>query len=333
LYRATHEGTYREIGLRNGEQLARQGFRTPPWVKHSSDFAKESEHELRRTFPEVCEEIEGLAEGTRIPYEEMTEFLLRIGIGPATPSCSAFAVFDGSRVVFGRNYDFYYDMRAYASSVFYRPNGAYASVGHSDIFVGQEDGINERGFAVAISFVAPASVEPGVNFPLAVRCLLDTSSNVDEAVQTLKSMRISTTNNYLLADSTGAMAVAEVSPRKVKIRYAEADNVFLVATNHFVSPEMRDEEARERRDADSVQRYEAITEGIRSRRAGLQLEDAEKILADHDGAVCSHHDHQKLGTLWSVVADLGQGTIRWADGHPCEADYVPEDRLRPMSRG
>lgn len=327
MYHPRLSGTYYEMGRRYGLSLSRHGFQVPSAARQPSEFVRKSENALRNAFPEIDEEIQGVADGCRVPYEAMAAFLLTVGI-EAPSACSEFATYDGSRVVFGRNYDFYYRFAKYVNGYFTSPKGGYRSIAHSDIFVGREDGINERGLAVAISFVAPTVVEPGVNFPFAVRCVLDTCRDVDEAAKRLTAMRISTTNNYLLADPSGDIAVVQVSPGKTRIRRPDAGDGFLIATNHFVDPEMQDREAPEKRDPDSVQRYLAISERIRDRDGVVGPAEAQRILSDHAGAVCSHHDDQQLGTLWSVVADLGKLQVFRAEGHPCSVQYKPDVRLR-----
>ncbi len=127
---------------------------------------------------------------------------MSIGAFKVEGSCSEFAALNGSDIVFGRNYDSY-RYKEYTESYVTRPKDAYSSLGQSDIFIGREDGVNENGLAVAISFVAPAKVEPGVNFALAARCVLDKCASVDEAVKKLSATSFATANNYLLAVGTG----------------------------------------------------------------------------------------------------------------------------------
>jgi predicted choloylglycine hydrolase len=56
------------------------------------------------------------------------------------------------------------------------------------------------------------SVKPDVSFCLALRCVLDKYSSVDEAAKLLSNTHLSTSHNYLLADREGNLAVVEASP-------------------------------------------------------------------------------------------------------------------------
>jgi predicted choloylglycine hydrolase len=88
------------------------------------------------------------------------------------------------------------------------------SLGHSDVFIGREDGINENGLAIAVTGVSARSVKPGVSFVLAVRLVLDKCANVKEAEKNLLNTHASTDINFLSADKTGDMAVAKSRPTR-----------------------------------------------------------------------------------------------------------------------
>ncbi len=240
-------------------------------------------------------------------------------------ACSAFAATHGRGTIFGRNYDFFNRFAEFTEAYLTRPRDGLWSVGHSDIFMGREDGVNEEGLAVAITFVAPTTVNPGINFPLAVRCLLDTRGSVEEGIKALRAMHLSTTNNYLLADGEGDMAVAEASPQRVRVRRPRTDAGFVVYTNHFVHPEMLEVEDVKARDSDSLDRYDAITATLRDHHGDLDVRAAQAILSDHRGFVCSHHDETGLSTLWSVVP-RGLEIVR-AEGQPCKTPYEVDARL------
>ncbi len=320
------KGSYYEMGHHYGSILHKHGFKLGQQPSEKLSFGRESEQEVKRVFPEVLEEIRGLAEACEVPYEDLAAFIL--GVGAFKPSCSAFAVHSGSDVLFGRNYDFYYRFKKYTEASLTCPDTGYYSIGHSDIFVGREDGVNEEGLAVAITFVGTIITKHGVNFALATRLLLDKCANAEDAVRTLSGVHFSTSNNYLLADRQGNMAVVEASPEKIRVRKPDEQSDFIAATNHFLHPEMVELEDLTQRDADTVTRYTAITNAIKMQAGKIDLRTAQNILSAHNGYVCSHHDIIDLGTIWSVVARLRQLRILRAEGHPCTTKYKPDTRLK-----
>ena len=321
------KGTYYEMGYRYGTILYKHGFRVTEQPTEKLDFGRKSEKEVKRVFPEVLEEIQGFADACHASYENLAAFILSIGAFKAEPMCSAFATFNGSDVVFGRNYDFYYSFKKHTESYLTCPKDSYWSMGHSDIFVGREDGVNEKGLAIVITGVGEKIIKPGINFILAVRYVLDKCASVEEGVKTLSDVHFSTTNNYLLADKDGNIAVVEASSDRVRARKPEEGNSFIVCTNHFMHPEMLKMENQKERCWDSVPRYTAIYNALKQQDGKIDVKTAQKILSNHSGYVCSHQKNIRLGTLWSVVATLKKLQIFRAEGHPCRAKYKPDTRL------
>jgi predicted choloylglycine hydrolase len=150
---------------------------------------------------------------------------------------------------------------------------------------------------------------------------------VEEAVKTLLNTSFATTNNYLLADKDGRMGVVEASPGKVRVRGPEVDHRYIVATNHFIHPEMLDMEDKAQRDQTSTSRYSAISEALGRQHGRIDAEAAQSILSSHEGFVCSHMDNIELGTLWSLTATLRQPRLYRAEGNPCKTEYEIDERL------
>jgi len=331
VYHPRHRGSYREMGFHYGDLLYRHGFRLPPQSPTAVKFGRQSETEVRRVFPQILEEIRGFAEACRSSYDELLSFVLMIGVEEKSFKCSIFATVDDRHVIFGRNYDFFYKYKDYTESSLTVPDGGYSSIGHSDVFIGKEDGVNEKMLAIGMTFVGPVLVRPGINFPIVVRYVLDRCSNVKQAIQSLRKIRYSTTNNYLLADASGDLAVVEASPRMVNIRTPSADSGYIACTNHFVTKKMLEMEDLSLRSSDSLRRYYSIGKGIRQVNGRLGHKQAEKILSDNLGGVCSHRSDLRMGTLWSFIADLREQRVTTAEGHPCRTEYREDLRLRRLA--
>jgi len=322
------KGTYYEMGYNYGTILHEHGFTVPEQPSEKLEFSRKSEKEVRRIFPEVLEEIKGFADACQGSYEHLSALILGVGAFKVTLKCSVFAAFNGSDVVFGRNYDFYYSFKKYTEGYLTCPNDGYWSVGHSDVFVGREDGVNEKGLAIAMTGIdGLGPSKPGVSFCLALRRVLDKCASVQEGVDFLLDTHFASANNYLLADKEGDMAVVEATPDRVRVRRPEKSNNFIACTNHFVLPEMLELENVKARCWDSVPRYTAICNALKKKGKIGVKDDAQEILSNHSGYVCSHQEKIKLGTLWSVVATLKQLQILRAEGHPCRTKYKPDSRL------
>ncbi len=330
MYHPTIRGTYYDMGLKYGTVLYKHGFRVTEQPAEKLEFGKKSEKEVRRVFPEILEEIKGFAEGCHAQYEHLAAFMMGIGAFKAEPMCSAFAAASGSDVVIGRNYDFFYSFKKFTESYLTLPEGGYTSLGHSDVFIGREDGINEKGLAIAITGVHGKTEKPGVSFCLATRATLDKCANVQEAVRLLTDTRPTAAFNFLLADKEGGMAVVEASPDRTRVRKPEKDESFVFCTNHFVHPEMQEMENLEGRKAsnwDTLPRYATMQNALKEHNGKTTVKHAQEILSNHTGYVCSHQEKIKLGTLWSIVATLKEPKILRAEGQPCRTRYKQDLRL------
>jgi len=329
MYHPRVRGSYYEMGQHYGAVLYKHGFRLRAQSEEKLDFAGKSEPEVKSFFPEILDEIRGFAEGCHASFLDMEAFMLTIGAFKPQPACSSFAVSGGSDVIFGRNYDFYYNFKKFTESYLTVPDGGFVSLSHSDVFIGREDGINENGLAVAMTGVSEKSIKPGVGFVLAVRHVLDKCSNVKEATRSLTMMHSSTTTNFLLADRSGSMAVIEASPDKSLVREPTHGQSFIICTNHFVLPEMRPYENLKRRrkeNSDTLQRYQTLHDSLRLIRGKINMEIAQELLSDHTGHVCSHQEN--MGTLWSIAAELKNLKVLRAEGNPCRTKYKEDKRLK-----
>jgi len=315
------QGSYYEMGHKYGSVLHRHGFKLP--VIHEKRFrlGLECKIKVEKFFPEILQEIRGFADASRLDYDQLASFILTIGAGEN--QCSIFAVTDGENVFIGRNYDMYYRFKPYLESYLTMPKEGYWSLGHTDIFVGREDGVNEKSLAVAMSGIV-AYITPGIGFPIAVRYVLDKCATVEEGIKFLTEIPHFSTISYLLADLSGNMAVVEASPQRTVVRTPEEEG-FIVSTNHFVHPKMVDIPLYE--PPDSRIRYNTIAKMLKNRTSELNEELLKSILSDHTGLICSHRENIKLGTLWSVIGDLKKMRVLRAEGHPCRTRYKQDLRL------
>jgi len=320
-------GSYYEMGSQYGTILHKHGFKLQEQPNEKLTFAQKCEIEVKRVFPDILDEIHGFADACHASYEHLAALVLSVGAFKPPGTCSVFATSDGSDVLFGRNYDFFYRFKEHTESCLTRPANGYCSVGNTDIFVGREDGVNEKGLAIGMTDVMSKEVKPGVNFALLVRCILDKCASVNEATKLLTSVSHATANNYLIADREGNMVVVEACPNRARVRKPEENNTFIVCTNQFLHSDMQDMENQRERPSDSAQRHVTIYEKLQQFNGKVTARYAQRILSNHDGLVCSHIEEIKFGTLWSVVATLNKPSIYIAEGHPCRTKYKLDTRL------
>lgn len=320
MYSLSLKGSYFEMGIQYGKELKKSGFRVPRISNETKNLAMKCRNYVNSFFPEFLEELSGIAESATLNYDQLCAFTLVI---PDIPNCTIFAVNNNKTTWIGRNYDMYYSFKNNLETTLCEPLGGYKNVGHSDIFVGREDGINEKGLGVAQAGIT-AYNKPGLSFWVIIRYLLDKCANVDEAVNFISKIPHYCTMSYLLADKSGKILIAEVGPSD-KIAIRKPINGFLVSTNHFNHPDMQNIKIYE--PPDSRTRYNKIFKSLKNRPAILTEDYFKNLLKDHNGLICSHRDEINLGTIWSVIFNLNSLQIWRVDGHPCSNPYKEDLRL------
>ncbi len=323
---AVIEGTSYEAGKQQGERIKAipglAAFLTSPFPDHAPLGAEEATEIMKffdRHCPGVNEEIQGLADSLGAAPEQVVYYAITY-----TPQgkCSHFAVLPpvtaNGHIYVGRSYEFNHsmtDMRLVTTRI----TGQAAHIGFSDVIFGRDDGLNQHGLCATISAGAPgAPVEPGgCTFWPVVRTVLDRCKTVDEALEVVESIPISFNFNLLLVDRTGQAARVEIacSHRAVKRIDLNGPESFLIATNHYNLPEMRPYDLG--RFANSVRRYRVIEERLRSSAPQISVETLRSILSDPiPRGTCAHYYTEYMGTLWTAIFDVTQGTVEVCFGSP-----------------
>lgn len=320
-------GTYEEIGWQQGQVLKKAGFALPPANPQMLQFAWQCREIMARVAPELLEELHGLSVAAEVDEVALLTLSLTAPFDPEDlplPACTVLAALpertaDG-RLLVGRNYDFFHDVSEGGATTFLTyPEGAYASVGDCDIWVGRDDGLNEAGLFVGQArFFAPG-LQPGLTFWFIIRLLLDRCATVQEGLDLITRLPHAASWTYLLADAQGDAAVVEPTIEGVAVRYPVEG--LLLLTNHAVCPEWAGREAFV--PPDSHARYRRLQELLGGERA-VTTDAVKAALRDHEGFVCSHglqFPERKFGTLWSLVGRPGERRLEIAAGYPCEAEY------------
>lgn len=329
MYHPRLYGTHAEIGFRSGEILAGTGFQIAdlPNISVGAQW-NETQAIVRDFYPEILEEMRAFAEACQGSYQRFADFIFGMGLSQDAPKCTCFAVTSGGNTYFARNHDNFVNLKPFCQSSLVAPSGFRAFIGHSDTLIGFEDGVNEHGLAAGITFVGGREHRPGMNFVLAVRCILEKCTTVAEAVSLLSAMPFSTYQNFILADRSGQKVILEASPHKVQIREAEAGEAFVAATNNFRHSEMLPfEQVEDRNWYQSLTRYETVASALQAESAGLGQQACQEILGGRRGFVCQFNRAGGFDTLWSVVVDLNHLEIYFAEGNPGRVKFQAETRL------
>ena len=136
MYHAHLKGTHYEIGFHWGSLLEKHGQfilnNLPfPMKKERKAFALACVPVYQKYFPEILEEIQGLADGQHCEAEMLQAVLFSMYAMPPACHCSCFAVADHETILFGRNSDFLTELEKYNLNVIYHIDAdSYLSLIH-----------------------------------------------------------------------------------------------------------------------------------------------------------------------------------------------------------
>ncbi len=265
-----------------------------------------------------------MADGLGMAYDRLAAWLMCISVCLEIPGCTMIAFKKNDRVVFGRNNDLPPIFRKLSSSALYRPAGGYAFIANSSAFVSAEEGINENGLAVGMTYVWAKDLKPGLNSMFLVRYLLEKCADVAAGVKAVQNTPIGGAYHLILADKH-QIAHMECSPQKVKI--TQCDHA--AATNHFISEEMKTfEEAK-----DLFQSHERYATGRTTLKKPFEedgVSRAKKILSGKLGFMCQYEKEMNFDTVWSSIFDMESGKIYRAEGNPSRSKYKQDKRFESI---
>ncbi|WP_338752764.1 C45 family peptidase [Bacillus sp. FJAT-52991] len=321
MYHPRLKGSSYEAGKHYASILYKNGFRFPKATEEKLAFGAACHPILAEFDPDMVKEIQGFAEGCHSTFAEVSSFLLSIGVFEPAGQCSIFAAFNGKETIIGRNYDMLFNLKKTTEASLVCLQGKNKYIGHSDCFIGKVDGINEHGLFVGITSVPHQEVKYGLNFYFAVRYILENCCTVEEGINVLKRFPSSTANNYLLADSTGKMAVVEVTLQEVRVRFPEND--YIHCTNHHESDHVTESWNWSK----SKERFDTLDKQLKENVQKIDLLMAQAIMSETKGHVCLNLKEYQFGTLFSIAANLNTLEIHRAEGQPNRVKYIDDKRL------
>ncbi|MDO8990089.1 MAG: C45 family peptidase [Sideroxyarcus sp.] len=291
-------------------------------------FASEIELEL----PSIAAEIEGLAEGAEISYEQAVllqvrrEVLMRIRNG-ANSDCSSFSLPINSRVI-AQTVDLNSSFAEFGTVFKIAPwCGTPEILMFSFAGLLGYLGMNSSGLAIAINMVSSDDWRPGVPPYLLVRHLLELHT-VEECLQAIASIRRSSSRSLTICDSKRSVTVEMTATSFTVLEGKE-----LFHTNHYLSPDLIPKDtinflARH----SSVQRLSKLRELTIKLPSAPTTSDLFDLFADHENypvGLCSHSDGdlRRTETVATVVMHPTTGTMYVRKGMPCCAHKIEKYTL------
>ena len=270
MYHLRFKGNHYDIGVKRGKIFKKCNIKFPLNMdEFQMKHGIESEKVLSKYFKEVCEEVKGITDTLEIDYYKFISWLLAMGccmynlednFPVEIRGCTAFAINYKNHIYYGRNNDLPPYLKKNSKSEIYKITNRNKFNITTSSFINGEEGINEKGLTVAMTFVGTKfeDIMPGFNSVFIVRYLLEKANNVDEAKNLLLDLPVSSNCNILLADNCGDMIVIECSPKEKNIRKPIKinDDLSVICTvNNFKTESMKKYEWDEKDEYNTSERY------------------------------------------------------------------------------
>ncbi len=343
MYHLRFQGDHYSMGVKRGRIFQKCKMCFPLHLDpFQLEHGRRSEKILKDFFPEVCAEIKGVSDAMGADYGVLISWMLCMGccmynleenIPVEIRGCTAFAYSKGGRVIYGRNNDLPPCLKNGSKSEVYAPSNGNRFHLATSSFINGEEGINEHGLAVAMTFVMTGldKIQAGFNSCFIVRYLLEKADAVPNAISLLMELPIASNCNILVADRSGEMAVIECTPTAKSMREAicfEKDKI-VCAVNRFTSDEMRPFDMANGDDYFSDRRYQTVLDSFPAHIQGDYIETTRRLLKGDYGFMCQYDD-PNFETVWSSIFDLKTLKIYRAEGDPRREKFAADNRLHGM---
>lgn len=332
MYHTKFRGTHYDIGHKYGSALRKSGkfiLDNVPFSlgKEQTAFAAACLPYYEQYFPEILQEIRGLAEGQQCPEEKMQTVLFCMYCLVPSCHCSHFAVRNKEHVLFGRNSDFLTSLeKLYINNIYHSAGTSYSFTGNTTSFIQMEDGVNEQGLAIGLTMVQTHAVSPGLNAGMILRLLLEKCADVPEALTMIRELPTASGHTFILADHHGNIALAECCPKSMEIVFSKEPEAFVCATNLFHTASMQKYNCTVLDNWQAEERYQTLLGTLTDRYSTFHTADAQTLLSGQNGFLCQYDRKTGKDTVWSVVYEALERRLYRAEGNPSRKMFREDTR-------
>lgn len=294
---------------------------------------------LRKRYPEALEEMKGIAEGSKLGYEDVLLMNFTSEVRSQRPSrCTMFAATgEATRTgqpIMGKTRDM-------AAQVYFPFQIAMKvrTSGKPILFLAEAFsgmavtgcGMNEYGLGLALSTITSISdvdETVGVQRAFLARQILEECRNVEEALDLFSANDLAYQGaNFMVCDAKGECFLVEKSHCHQTV--VRAENVVIASTNHFTDPKMLDFSKTSGKS--SKARLERICSLLSANKGKIDLSLAKTFLRDHangldNNSIC-RHTSSGANTVQAYVLEPVSKQVFISDGHPCLHRF---QRYRPF---
>lgn len=313
----TFKGSPTEIGIQLGEAYRDLGL-TLGWVKKiNDDLLKEQIKIYTKYYPEMIEEVLGIARGAHFDEENTLLHFLTCDIywhqrQFVTPnSCTIFGVKNSNGAFVGRNYDWHPSSENMWELYMVKQRGRYPVLATTDMatapisnpektFYYASDAINNYGFYIGMTYASSNEWSFGVSVFHIARFIAERCKTVEEAIKLFDIVPVCTPKNFFMADKNGDMAVIEHTSQEHRV--IKPSNGILIHTNHFLNSELAEDEKVDAKSTTHT-RYNRALKSIEPLKDKFAFHNILEVLSNDE----VYENSKDSKTLWSLALDLKSG--------------------------
>ena len=273
------------------------------------------------------DELEGLAEGARIPLAGAIALQVRPGTGFMPEACTALGVSRDAGAaglpLGAQNRDLVPAYRERMCVLRLRPQGMPALLMHAVPGELGGVGVNEHGVAVFANSLWARAGRAWQAPPVTRRALLECTS-ADAAAARARTMDGPAVGNFLVIDPAGRIRNLEILPQGLAV-IAQDRGVFAHA-NHCLDAAVRPHETEVLPAPGSPGRCALMQKLLEAAAGRIAVERVKRMLADHGGrpeAICRHAaSAAEWETTAAVIVEPVSRTLHLSYGPPCEENFA-----------
>ena len=335
---AVFTGTHHEVGQQIGAKYqdnilnftSRYGAWNRPGVSRQA-ILRECDRILNLLSGvalELCEELDGIAQGSGLPLEIVLAYNFHNALLYAPlEQCTNLVFRDSDRgPLLIKNHDATLAEKPvyHLQHRKYRDGPSILCISYGGTVWGQ--GMSSLGLATGGSSVRPKDSDEyrlGLPDTIVGRLMLEKAGTVEEVIELFEATPyVGKGANYAVADSQGDAAILEASKDKKNVLRIEGD--YLYCTNFYASGQI--EHQTEPESLENAHGRAELLDRYMSEERPLTVARAIEIMSSHDGPIslCRHTpaDSTRNDTLMTHVALMAEGKLLFADRWPCEATWT-----------
>jgi isopenicillin-N N-acyltransferase-like protein len=295
-------------------------------------LTRQNERWVATVYPELLDELSGIAEGANVDYGDLLSMNLNTHIShiySATLACTQVlatgpATADGKTYI-GKTRDLAKGPLLAVLLQREYDDGSFINEVHTAGRMTIPDGVNEHGVAVTCSGQWSPRVKVDLRradsawMTLNLQIALRQAKTIGEAIEILREQPRASGMQVLVADGTRAAAL-EVTDDQLHV--FEPDDGLLVRTNHYFSPELAHLRPTREENHGTFDRYERAREIVEERQGAIGMTDLLRVLSDHaeppKESICRHGDGDPEGRTIAATFVCPEERIVWTTlGPPC----------------